>query len=112
MGNRSKEKSSGRRGYLYDDLYRLLTVTAPKGEAFTYDPVGNRQLGPGAKDSGYQYNDGNQMTLGRKLQYSYDDRGNQTTKTDPAASDKYQLKGSALDIGHLSIALSVKLQKR
>jgi len=66
----------------------LLTVTSAKPEAFSYDQVGNRLTGPGAKDTGYLYNSGNQMTQGRKLTYGYDNNGNQTTKTVPAATDK------------------------
>lgn len=88
VGNRTKKTTTEAEQYLYDTVYRLLTVTSTKPEDFTYDPVGNRLTGPGAKDTGYLYNDGNQMTQGRKLQYAYDNNGNQTTKTVPSATDK------------------------
>jgi RHS repeat-associated protein len=75
--------------YTYDDIYRLTQAVTPQGtEKYSYDDVGNRLTGPGAKDSGYQHNDGNQMISGRTLAYLFDNRGNQTTRTVPGASDK------------------------
>jgi RHS repeat-associated protein len=88
VGNRTSKAATEFEQYLYDTVYRLLTVTAPKPETLSYDQVGNRNSGPGAKDSGYLYNAGNQMTRGRKLDYQYDDNGNQVTKTVPSATDK------------------------
>lgn len=88
VGNRTQKTTTEAEQYLYDTIYRLLTVTSAKPEAFSYDPVGNRLTGPGAKDTGYLYNAGNQMTKGRKLTYGYDNNGNQTTRTVPSATDK------------------------
>uniref|UniRef100_A0A831UGN7 RHS repeat protein n=1 Tax=Geobacter metallireducens TaxID=28232 RepID=A0A831UGN7_GEOME len=88
VGNRTGKTHTEAEQYLYDTVYRLLTVTSTKPEAFTFDPVGNRLTGPGAKDTAYLYNAGNQMTQGRKLSYGYDNNGNQTTRTVPAATDK------------------------
>jgi RHS repeat-associated protein len=88
VGNRKDKGGTISETYFYDELYRLLTVTSGKSEGFTFDPVGNRQSGPGATDTTYQYNSANQMTQGRRLSYGYDNRGNQTTKTVPDATDK------------------------
>jgi RHS repeat-associated protein len=92
-GNRTGKTSAGTENYAYDLIYRLLNVTSGKPEAFSYDPAGNRQNGPGPKDTGYLYNDGNQMTGGRKLEFSYDDNGNQIARTVPGASDKSWTQG-------------------
>jgi RHS repeat-associated protein len=81
--------------YFYDEIYRVLNVASAKPEAFTYDGTGNRLSGPGAKDTGalpadisYLYNNANQLSRGRKLEYDYDNAGNQTTKIVPGATDK------------------------
>jgi RHS repeat-associated protein len=87
-GNRTSKTATEAEQYLYDTVYKLLTVTSSKSEAFGYDAVGNRQSGPGAKDTGYLHNPGNQMIQGRKLSYGYDNNGNQTGKIIPAALDK------------------------
>lgn len=88
VGNRTGKTTTEAEQYLYDSIYRLLTVTSTKPEAFSFDQIGNRLTGPGAKDTAYLYNAGNQMLQGRKLQYGYDNAGNQTTKTVPNATDK------------------------
>ena len=88
VGNRKAVSGSKNETYGYDELYRLLTVTAVKSETFDYDAVGNRQSGPGAADAAYVPNAANQMTVGRKLGYTYDNFGNQTTRTVSGASDK------------------------
>lgn len=90
VGNR---KAAGRDGeqwsYIYSDLYRLLEKVSPtQPEKFVYDPIGNRQIGPGAKDTDYLHNKANQMAQGRKLGYGYDNSGNQTMRIEPWASDK------------------------
>jgi len=80
--------------YIYDDLYHFLEKVSPaQPEKFTYDDVGNRKSGPGYFDgdgytSAYRYNAANQMLSGRKLQYGYDNAGNQTTRTQRNAADK------------------------
>ncbi len=86
-GNRMSRTGTETQNYLYDLIYRLLTVSAANPESFTYDAVGNRQAGPGAKDTGYLYDAGNQMTQGRKLQYLYDANGNQTNRIVPGEPD-------------------------
>lgn len=86
VGNRTSKAAAALEQYLYDSIYRLLTVTAPKPEAFSYDAVGNRQAGPGAKDTGYLHDAANRMTKGRKLTYGYDNNGNQTEKIVPSAA--------------------------
>lgn len=88
VDNRKTVSGSKSETYGYDELYRLTSLTATKSEAFTYDAAGNRLTGPGASDTTYQSNSANQMTQGRKLTYGYDNRGNQTTKTVPGATDK------------------------
>ena len=71
------------------DTGRFLRAVTPKGtEKYSYDDVGNRLTGPGAKDTGYQYNDGNQMITGRILAYIYDNQGNQTQRIINNAPDK------------------------
>jgi len=88
VGNRKVKTATEAEQYLYDSIYRLLTVTSSRPEAFEYDEVGNRRKGPGEKDTGYSHNAGNQMVLGRKLAYGYDDNGNQTSRAVAAAPDK------------------------
>ncbi|WP_041245337.1 phospholipase A2 [Geotalea uraniireducens] len=88
VGNRTSKATTEAENYLYDVVYRLLNAASPKPETFTYDAVGNRQTGPGAKDTGYLHNAGNQMTQGRKLAYGYDNNGNQTNRAVPGAFDK------------------------
>ncbi|KIE42209.1 hypothetical protein SE37_06020 [Geobacter soli] len=75
--------------YVYDELYRLTDAVTAKGtEKFTYDDVGNRQTGPGPRDTAYEHNAANQMTRGRTLGFDYDNAGNQTTRTIGNAPDK------------------------
>ena len=88
VGNRTSKTFTETEQYFYDTIYRLLTVVSSKLEAFSFDPVGNRLTGPGAKDTAYLHNSGSQMTQGRKLRYGYDNNGNQTSRSVPAASDK------------------------
>jgi uncharacterized protein RhaS with RHS repeats len=88
IGHRADKTSPQREQYLYDVIYRLLTVASSKPETFSFDAVGNRLTGPGAKDIAYLHNAGNQVLLGRKLRYGYDNSGNQTTKTVHGATDK------------------------
>ena len=88
VGNRTSKTTTEVEKYLYDSTYRLLGVVSTKPEAFSYDAVGNRLTGPGAKDIGYLYNAGSQMLKGRKLNYGYDSNGNQTTRDIIGAADK------------------------
>lgn len=89
VGNRKIRTGTYPETYDYDEIYRLRQAVTAKGtENFTYDEVGNRQTGPGSKDTDYAYNDANQVTTGRKLQYSYDDYGNQKARVVPNAPEK------------------------
>jgi RHS repeat-associated protein len=88
VGNRTSKTATAAERYLYDTIYKLLAVTSSKMESFGYDAVGNRLRGPGAKDTAYLHNAGNQIIQGRRLAYGYDNNGNQTSRTVPAASDK------------------------
>ena len=88
IGNRTSKTFTEAEQYLYDAIYQLLTVTSGKPESFSFDRAGNRVSGPGAKDIAYLYNPANQMKHGRKLQYGYDNNGNQITKTVPGVTDK------------------------
>lgn len=90
IGNRkNKTTPAGTEQYSYDDIYRLKQAVTPKGtENYSYDAVGNRTAGPGPKDTKYQYNAGNQQTIGRIFGHDYDNNGNRTTNTTPNATDK------------------------
>ena len=89
MGNRLSKSGTIGETYGYDVIYRLIQAVTPKGtENYTYDAVGNRLTGPGAKDISYLYNADNQMTKGRQFSYVYDNNGNQITKTIPNAADR------------------------
>ena len=89
--------------YNYDQIYRLTKAT-PKSknplinllddilklntEAYSYDPVGNRQTGPKSTD-GYTYDDGNeqltykgQTIVKDNIKYEYDANGNLIKKTE------------------------------
>jgi RHS repeat-associated protein len=90
VGNRkNKLTPSGTEDYQYDELYRLTQAATPNdSENFSYDAVGNRQSGPGAKDTAYLYNEANQLLEGRTLHYAYDNNGNQTARIVPGATDK------------------------
>lgn len=75
--------------YVYDELYRLTDAVTAKGtEKFTYDDVGNRQTGPGPRDTVYGHSAANQMTRGRTLGFDYDNAGNQTKRIIGNAPDK------------------------
>ncbi len=88
-GNRKAKTGTTNEAYTYDEIYRLTDALTAKGtEKYTYDDVGNRQSGPGPKDTGFQYNDGNQIITGKTLSFLYDNLGNQTTRTINNAPDK------------------------
>lgn len=92
VGNRlSKTEVDKKYDYSYDAIYRLLQsiptklqgkdkTQENKVETFSYDPVGNRLIGPEIKDY-YFYNQGNQLTSDSKHQYQYDNNGNLISKT-------------------------------
>ncbi|MGH9462123.1 MAG: PKD domain-containing protein, partial [Vicinamibacteria bacterium] len=82
------------REYAYDDLYRLTneTVTNAAGllyeKAFDYDPVGNRDVqtttGLGAGVVSYTYDDRDRLLTENGTVYSYDEKGNLTSKSGEA----------------------------
>jgi RHS repeat-associated protein len=106
VGNRLTKTEEGNApdkttNYTYDAIYRLQatepekrgrgklseTINKYQTENYTYDAVGNRQSGPGSKDS-YSYNAGNELitSTGRIIfekdnQYEYDLNGNLIKKT-------------------------------
>lgn len=90
VGNRKTAVRNGTEfSHLYDDLYRLWkTLWSTEKEEFTYDPVGNRTVGPGAKDTAHLHNAGNQIAHGRRFGYTYDAAGNQTARTQAGVTDK------------------------
>lgn len=82
VGNRTAKTGTTSETYSYDSIYRLITAITPRGtETFTYDAVGNRLTGPGPRDTGYQHDSANRMTKGRQYSYTYDNNGNQATRT-------------------------------
>lgn len=89
VGNRKTRTGTSPQSYNYDEVYRLLQAVTTNGtENYTYDEVGNRKTGPGFKDTAYVYNEANQVTTGRKLQYAYDNYGNQNARVIPNAPEK------------------------
>ena len=53
---------------------------------YTYDAVGNRLTGPGAKDTSYNYGPENHQLAGRVFNYSYDHAGNQVSRSTNSSS--------------------------
>ena len=90
VGNRTTAGRDGSQwSYIYDDMYRFLEKVSPtQAEKFTYDDVGNRTSGPGYTDSQFFYSPANQVINGRRLQYGYDNAGNQTTRFQTGVTDK------------------------
>ncbi|NCP03637.1 MAG: RHS repeat-associated core domain-containing protein [Deltaproteobacteria bacterium] len=83
VGNRLARSEDGTTtSYGYDATYQLTQAkTGALEENFTYDAVGNRESGPTVKDTpaaAYAHDAANRMTQGRKFDYAYDARGNQT----------------------------------
>ncbi|HCE67305.1 MAG TPA: hypothetical protein DER40_07235, partial [Geobacter sp.] len=102
VGNRKDRITpSSTTTYRYDPLYRLEYAYTPGSttyyqdqfgqvtqvviptirEDYLYDEAGNRTIGPGAKDTAYLPNDANQMQHGRMFSYTYDNAGNQKTRS-------------------------------
>lgn len=89
MGNRLARTGDNPENYTYDELYRLTSrLSASSTESFTYDDAGNRLTGPYPKDTGYQYDDANQMTMGRTFGHAYDNQGNQISRIIGNSFDK------------------------
>jgi len=102
VGNRKDRITPGSTTtYRYDPLYRLEYAYTPGSttyyqdqfgqvtqvvipsirEDYQYDEAGNRKSGPGAKDTAYLPNAANQMQQGRMFSYTYDNAGNQKTRS-------------------------------
>jgi RHS repeat-associated protein len=82
VGNRKTKTGATNESYTYDDTYRLTQAVTPRGsENFTYDPAGNRTTGPGPHDTAFQHDAANRMTTGKQYTYTYDNNGNQATRT-------------------------------
>jgi RHS repeat-associated protein len=85
--------------YGYDAVYRILQALPTKqnkekdegsnSEKYSYDPVGNRLIGPQKQDN-YSYGPSNQLLMDRMFAYSYDKNGNQMEKGKSKASDNDQ----------------------
>ncbi len=84
VGNRKSRVEDGTATtYAYDDTYQLTKAkTGASEENFVFDTVGNRESGPTVKDvpGSYAHDAANRMTQGRKVDYEYDDFGNQTKR--------------------------------
>jgi RHS repeat-associated protein len=82
VGNRKTFRRDGiETTYEYDNIYRLILTPFLPNNPDNYDEVGNRKLGPGAKDGDYLHEADNRMTHGRKYGYIYNNAGNQTDRT-------------------------------
>jgi len=95
IGNRtSMTDPLGTHNYSYDSLYRLVaagfTPANPlfPAETFTYDSVGNRLSSH--ISTNYIYNNANRLTSDDQFTYSYDNNGNQTSKTDKSTNKYYE----------------------
>ena len=80
---KTKTDSAGTTTYDYDQADRLISVLAPAGsalpnETFTYDPAGNQT------QSGQTYDSANRLLSDAKYDYTYDNEGNQTSRTERA----------------------------
>ncbi len=76
--------------YSYDAIYQLTQVVqdgTTTTEAYSYDKVGNRLST--VSDSGWTYNNSNQLVSRPGVTYSYDHNGNTLTKTDASGSTQY-----------------------
>jgi RHS repeat-associated protein len=81
----TKTDSAGTTTYGYDTADRLISVLAPAGsslpnETFTYDPAGNQT------NNGQTYDAANRLRSDAKYDYTYDNEGNQTSRTERATS--------------------------
>jgi RHS repeat-associated protein len=78
-----KTDSAGTTTYGYDTADRLISVLAPAGsslpdETFAYDPAGNQT------QAGQTYDAANRLLSDAKYDYTYDNEGNQTGRTERA----------------------------
>ncbi len=76
--------------YTYDAIYQLAQVVqngTSTTEAYSYDKVGNRLST--LVDSGWAYNNSNQLTSRPGVSYTYDANGNTLTKTEASSTTTY-----------------------
>ncbi len=92
-GNRLQmATAAGVNQYLYDDLYRLISWTAPSGQAtrWTYGATGNRaSMTSPAGTTAYTYDAADEMLTAGTSQFTYDGNGNQISKTTSAGTVSY-----------------------
>lgn len=85
---------AGTTNYSYDAVYRLIKTalgTTTK-EQFTYDVTGNRTTGPTVATA-YIIDQGNQLKSKTGATYTYDNNGNQITKTESGTTYTYTYDG-------------------
>jgi RHS repeat-associated protein len=93
VGNRTSKLNhlnSVTETYAYDAIYQLTQVvqnSTTTTEAYSYDKVGNRLST--VADSGWTYNNSNQLTSRPGVSYTYDNNGNTLTKTDASGTTQY-----------------------
>ncbi len=93
VGNRTSKLNhinSITESYTYDAIYQLTQVVqngTTTTEAYSYDKVGNRLST--VSDSGWAYNNSNQLTSRPGVTYTYDNNGNTLTKTDASGTTQY-----------------------
>jgi RHS repeat-associated protein len=81
VGNRlSLADNNGFHNYIYDNVYRLSSVTNP-AENYSYDPVGNRN------PLSQTYDSGNRLLDDGTYTYTYDHDGNMTKKVKKVGGD-------------------------
>lgn len=81
VGNRlTKTEADSKTNYTYDAIYRLLKAQPNRhddntGEAYGYDPVGNRLTGP-ERHIAYTYGTNNELLKRERTGFAYDKNGN------------------------------------
>jgi len=86
----SKETARGPESFAYDELNRLTGATVPElpNDAFTYDPIGNRETSiqsPGP----WIYNENSELESYGGISFTYDASGNTGTKTEGAQKTRF-----------------------
>ncbi len=94
VGNRiSMTDNEGLHTYQYDRLDQVVRVEYPDGtfSEYTYDPAYNRQtlITPDTTIQ-YAYDDNNRLLSAGGVEFSYDNNGNQTGKTENGEATSYQ----------------------
>jgi RHS repeat-associated protein len=78
------------KAYDYDASDRLLSAitTTQAEEQYSYDPVGNRTLSSNNEE--WVYNNNNELVSRGKIDYEYDDNGNQTRRSKNGIISNYE----------------------